>query len=101
MRLILCSFLSSGILCLGSRSSRCESATLRTGDIFKPPLRAGRRLCADCGRKWSLQEAAESYVSAGGAQPLLLSYPGVDAILSGHGPSDQALRTLGKEKPAC
>lgn len=101
MRLIPCSFLSSGILCLDSRSSRCEPATLHTGDIFKPPLRAGCRLCADCGRKWSLQKAAESYVSAGGAQPLLLSSPGTDAILSGHGPPDRALRTLGKGKPAC
>lgn len=101
MRLIPCSFLSSGILCLGSRSSRCEPATLHTGDIFKPPLRAGCKLCADCGRKWSLQKAAESYVSAGGAQPLLLSSPGTDAILSGHGPPDRALRTLGKGKPPC
>lgn len=101
MRLILCFFLSPGFLCLGSRSSHCESAALHTGDIFKPPLGAGWRLCANCGRKRSLQEAAESLVSARGAQPSLLSYSGVSTILSEHRLPGKALRTLGKGRPAC
>ena len=63
MRLILL----SGFPCSGFRSSHCEPAALYTGGIFKPPLGAGWRLCADCGRKWSLQETAESPVSPGSA----------------------------------
>lgn len=102
MRLIFCSLLLLEFLCLGFRSRRCEPATLHTGAVFKPPLRACCRLCTDCRRKWSLQETAESPVSAGSIQPSLPFCPGVFIILlSCERHQGQSLRTPGKESPGC